>query len=178
MKLQHIKDGFFNESKQLKIKIFFDKKVVNFLSRCHSYSYHLQFVKKIKMGKNTYTCVKAIQHILGVYLIFSIFREQFLIVGSILPEDEIKLCNPYLSSLLTYYSVVFMNKSKLLIINDMRMRRILTYSAPAFILLVASLNLVGAITSVSQIFSVINGIIFPEFILTFIYLFEPNYSKT
>jgi hypothetical protein len=119
------------------------------------------------------TITKAILHILALYLMGVIYCEQYRLISD-LSGDANVLHSPYLSGLLVYYSITFMRRSELIVALDRREKKIVIYLAPLFVLLLACLNFVSANITLNLVISIIDAVIFPEFVLAFIFSFEPN----
>ena len=142
--------------------------------------YHLNVhgitvINIVNMKTNTSTIIQIVLIILSAYLTCIMYHEQFTIMVQLKGNQNI-LYNPYLNGLLVYYIITFMSKSKLIVPPVSKEKKILVYMAPVFVLTLAITNYISLNINSVQIVSIVNGIVFPEFLLGFIHIFEPNFQ--
>ena len=116
--------------------------------------------------------IRTILHVQAIFLMSVIFREQYVLITHLKGNEDTR--NTYLTGLFVYYAITFMHKSKLLTVPTEKNKKLLVYIAPLFVLLLSSANFILQNIDIDHIMCIINGVLFPEFMLTFIYTFEPN----
>jgi|GEM_PF-4144773 len=114
--------------------------------------------------------VGLLQHIIVLLLMVTLFREQWLLSA----DTHGGGVGVFPVALGAYYLVLMMRESKLLVVREEWLRKTIVFLAPISVLLLACANSANPMIDEGQFWSTLKSVVFPEFIIAFVYSFKPN----